>query len=147
MVPWEALRQRVETVTSIQLTGHGSILAHTCFTPEHILITGPNRWGLMGWQVAPRPYNYMRYRYLAWSLVHSTLGEIENRYQVHVKHLPTIHSSAANSLTFALSLLETWVETRELIEFREEKFRTILKFLDEALPVSESTNKYDQPID
>jgi hypothetical protein len=137
-VPWEALRQRVETVTSIHLTGHGSILAHTCFTPEHILVTGPNRWALVGWQVAPRPYNYMRYRYLAWSLVHSTRREIETRYRIHLKHLPTIHISAANSLTFALSLLEACVEVSELIIFREEKFQTILKFIDEALAVSES---------
>ncbi len=138
LVPWEALRQRVETVTSIHLTGHGSILAHTCFTPEHILVTGPNRWALVGWQVAPRPYNYMRYHYLAWALVHSTREEIETRYRVHVNHLPTIDTSAANSLTFALSLLEIWVQVRELIELQEEKFQTVLKFLDEALAVSES---------
>ncbi len=34
---WSVLRDRVETVTSIHLAAHGSNLAHTCFTPEHLL--------------------------------------------------------------------------------------------------------------
>jgi hypothetical protein len=145
-IPWEALRQRVESVTSIHLTGHGSLLAHTCFTPEHILVTGLNRWGLVGWQVAPRPYNYMRYKYLAWSLMHSIRGEIDTRYREYIKHMPTIHTAAANSLTFALSLLEVSVETREGVEFQEEKFRTVLGFIDEALTVSEADERtrYDK---
>jgi hypothetical protein len=138
LVPWEALRQRVATVTSIHLTGYGSLLAHTGFTPEHILVTGPDRWGLVGWQVAPRPYNYMRYKYLAWCLMHSARGEIGTRYREYIKQLPTIHTAAANSLTFALSLLEVSVATREGIEFPKEIFRTVLEFIDEALTVSEA---------
>ena len=135
-VPWEALRQRVETVTSIHLTVQGSNLAHTCFTPEHVLTTGKGQWGLVGWQVAPRPYNYMRYRYLAWCLIHTPRGEVEKRYREHLQSMPTIHNSAANSLTFALSLLETWVNTTTGIELRAEKLQTVSKFIDEALEMA-----------
>ena len=137
MVPWEALRQRVESVTSIHLTSHGSNLSHISFTPEHILITGENRWGLVGWQVAPRPYNYMRYKYLAWSLIHTLQGEIENRYRHYLQMMPTIHPSAADLLTFALCLLETWVDAREKIELRAEKLQAILHFIENALAIAE----------
>ena len=124
---WAALRHRVETVTSIHWRGHGSNLAHTCFTPEHLLITGPKSLGLVGWQVAPRPYNYMRYRYLAWCLVHSTRGEIENRYRHCLETMPAIQYSAANSLTFVLSLLETWVETKRSNQTSSRKIADGLK--------------------
>ena len=130
---WSALRHRVETVTSIHLAAHGSNLAHTCFTPEHLLSLPEDRWGVVGWQVAPRPYNYMRYRYLAWCLVHTAQGDIENRYRQFLDFMPAIHSSAANSLTFALSLLETWAETKKAIELRTEKVQVICRFIDEAL--------------
>jgi hypothetical protein len=136
-VPWEALRQRTESITSIHLTVHGSNLAHTRFTPEHILNTGKNHWGLVSWQVAPRPYNYMRYKYLAWSLIHSTRGDIANRYRNYLHMMPSINPSAANSLTFALSLLETWVDAREGIDLRSEKLQTISHFIEEALAVTE----------
>jgi hypothetical protein len=134
-VPWEALRQRVEAVTSIHLTVQGSNLAHTCFTPEHVLTIGKDQWGLVGWQVAPRPYNYMRYRYLAWCLIHTPRGEVEKRYRLHLQSMPTIHRASANSVTFALSLLETWVNTGDAIELRSEKLQAVLKFIDEALTV------------
>jgi hypothetical protein len=137
MVPWEALRQRVESVTSIHLTSHGSNLSHINFTPEHILITGENRWGLVGWQVAPRPYNYMRYKYLAWSLTHTLQGEIENRYRHNLQMMPTIHPSAADLLTFALCLLETWVDAREKIELRAEKLQAVLHFIENSLAIAE----------
>jgi hypothetical protein len=130
---WSALRHRVETVTSIHLAAYGSNLAHTCFTPEHLLSLPEDRWGVVGWQVAPRPYNYMRYRYLAWCLVHTAQGDIENRYRQFLDFMPAIHSSAANSLTFALSLLETWAETKKAIELRTEKVQVICRFIDEAL--------------
>lgn len=136
-VPWEVLRQRVETVTSIHLTMQGSHMAHTCFTPEHILLTGKDQWGLVGWEVAPRPYNYMRYRYLAWCLIHTSQGDIEKRYRNFLQTMPTIHTAAANSLTFALSLLETWIGTRKEIKRRAEKLQAVSKFIDEALSVAE----------
>lgn len=133
---WEALRYRVEIVTSIHLVATGSHLAHTCFTPEHVLATGGDRWGVVGWQVAPRPYNYMRYRYLAWCLVHTLESDIEKRYRGFLATMPGTQAAAANSLTFALSLLETWVETREDIALKAEKFQALLSFIDEALEVT-----------
>jgi hypothetical protein len=138
--PWPVLRDRVETVTSIHLAAPGSNLSHTCFTPEHLLTLPEDRWGIVGWQVAPRPYNYMRYRYLAWCLVHTAQGDIEKRYRHFLEVMPTIHPSAANSLTFVLSLLETWVETKGAIELRAEKLKAVGSFIDEALafPAPES---------
>lgn len=133
---WEALRLRVETVTSIHLLAPGSHLAHTCFTPEHLLTTGDGRWGVVGWQVAPRPYNFMRYRYLAWCLVHTQESDIDKRYRGFLATMPGTQAAAANSLTFALSLLETWVETRGDIKLKGEKFQALLSFIDEALEVT-----------
>jgi hypothetical protein len=137
---WSALRDRVELVTSIHLAAPGSNLAHTCFTPEHLLITPGDGWGVIGWQVAPRPYNYMRYRYLAWSLIHTAQGDIESRYRYFLAGMPAIQFSAANSLTFVLSLLETWVETSRTIPLRAEKIKALCSFIDEALalPVADS---------
>jgi hypothetical protein len=137
---WSALRDRVKRVTSIHLAAPGSNLAHTCFTPEHLLITPGNGWGVIGWQVAPRPYNYMRYRYLAWCLVHTLQGDIESRYRYYLAAMPAIQIPAANSLTFVLSLLETWVETTRAITRRAEKISALCSFIDEALalPVADS---------
>ncbi len=133
---WPDLGHRVETVTSIHLVAPGSHLAHTCFTPEHLLCTGNDRWGVVGWQVAPRPYNYMRYKYLAWCLVHTVQGDIEKRYRFFLDAMPAIQSCAANSLTFVLSLLETWMEIRGPIELKAEKLQALYSFMDEALAVS-----------
>jgi hypothetical protein len=130
---WSALQDRVETVTSIHLAPQGSNLAHTCFTPEHLLAIPGDRRGIVGWQVAPRPYNYMRYRYLAWCLVHTQQGNIENRYRQFLESMPSIHYSTANFLTFILSLLETWVETQKAIRLRAEKLQTLWSFIDEAV--------------
>lgn len=131
--PWAALQDQLETVTSIHLTAHGSNLAHTRLTPEHLLRTEAGGWGVVGWQVAPRPYNYMRYRYLAWCLVHSSQGEIEPRCRRWLGLVPTIHAAAAHSLTFALSLLEAWVESDGNLAHRGEKLRAVLTFVNEAL--------------
>ena len=131
--PWADLAARVAAVTSIHLAIHGSSLAHTAFTPAHLL-TGPdNTWGVVGWRVAPRPYNYMRYRYLAWCLVHTPLGGIENRCRSSLAKMPAIHSAAAHPLTFALTLLETWVESGGAVLWREEKLQAIGSFVAEAL--------------
>ena len=54
--------------------------------------------------------------------------------------MPAIHSSAANSLTFVLSLLETWVETKKAIELRTEKVQVICRFIDEALEETGADN-------
>ncbi len=54
--------------------------------------------------------------------------------------MPAIHSSAANSLTFVLSLLETWVETKKAIELRAEKLQALCSFLDEALAETGADN-------
>jgi hypothetical protein len=137
---WSALHERVEAVTSIHLAPHGSNLAHTCFTPEHLLMLPKEGWGIVGWQVAPRPYNYMRYRYLAWCLVHTALGNIKNRYRDFLDAMPSINYSAANCLTFVLCLLETWVETQRVIERRSEKLQVLRSFLDEALVMTMPDN-------
>jgi hypothetical protein len=123
----------VETVTSIHLVGPGSHLAHTCFTPEHLLRADDDSWGVVGWQVAPRPYNFMRYRFLAWCLVHSLRSNIENRYRKFLQIMPAIESGAANSLTFVLSLLESWVEAGGQVELKDEKERALVNFIDEVL--------------
>ncbi len=130
---WSALAARVETITSIHLAVHGSSLAHTAFTPEHLLPAQNDVWGVVGWRVAPRPYNYMRYRYLAWCLVHSPHGDLENRYRRFLADMPAIHSAAAHPLTFALTLLETWVEAGGAVTGRQEKLRAIGQFVTEAL--------------
>ncbi len=137
--PWTTLAERVATVTSIHLAVHGSSLAHTAFTPAHLLICPDDTWGVVGWRVAPRPYNYMRYRCLAWCLIHSPHRDIENRYRRYLEKMPAIHSAAAHPLTFALTLLETWVETGGAIPWRTEKLQAIRSFVTEALalPVAE----------
>lgn len=134
--PWADLADRVAAVTSIHLAVHGSSLAHTAFTPEHLLSGPDDTWGVVGWRVAPRPYNYMRYRYLAWCLVHTPLGDIENRYRSYLAKMPAIHSAAAHPLTFALTLLETWVESGGAMVLREEKLQAIRSFISEALAMS-----------
>jgi hypothetical protein len=138
---WSPLRDRIEQVTSIHLNTPGSNLAHTCFTPEHLLLTPGGGWGVIGWRVAPRPYNYMRYRYLAWCLVHTDQSDIESRYRNYLAAMPAIQIFAASSLTFILSLLETWVETTAAIPLRAEKVQTLCRFIDEALalPVPDSS--------
>ncbi len=137
---WLALRHRVEAVTSIHLTPHGSNLAHTCFTPEHVLTCPEDHWGIVGWQVAPRPYNYMRYRYLAWCLVHTDQGEIAKRYRHFLAAMPSIQYSAANCLTFVLCLMETWVETKRAINLRAEKLQAFFSFIEEALSLTVPDN-------
>jgi hypothetical protein len=72
--------------------------------------------------------------------VHTAQGDIENRYRHFLDFMPAIHSSAANSLTFALSLLETWAETRKAIELRREKVQVICRFIDEALEETGADN-------
>lgn len=130
---WSALQDAVADITSIHLAVHGSSLAHTAFSPEHILL-GPNdTWGVVGWRVAPRPYNYMRYRFLAWCLVHSPQGDLENRYTRYLSHMPAIHSAAAHPLTFALTLLETWVAAEGIVSHREEKLQVIQRFMAKAM--------------
>lgn len=131
--PWAGLRQRVADVTSIHLTVHGSSLAHTAFTPEHILSTAPGHWAILSWQVAPRPYNYMRYRYLAWCLVHTPQGDIATRYRRFLSQIPAINAAAAHPLTFALALLQTWVEARGAVSHRQEKWQVIQAFVAEAI--------------
>lgn len=136
---WPALQQRVERITSIHLNAPGSLMAHTCFTPEHLLAT-PAGWGVIGWRVAPRPYNYMRYRYLAWCLVHTRSGDIEARYRAYLADLPAVELAAANSLTLVLGLLESWLEAGPGIARRAEKLQTLISFIDEtlALPVADA---------
>ncbi|MGQ9920242.1 MAG: hypothetical protein ACUVRZ_02810 [Desulfobacca sp.] len=138
--PWTDLAQRVAAVTSIHLAVHGSSLAHTAFTPEHLLAGPADTWGVVGWRVAPRPYNYMRYRYLAWCLVHTPHGDIEHRYRGYLAKMPAIPTAAAHPLTFALTLLETWVESGGTSLRREEKVQVIRSFVSEALelPVADA---------
>ncbi len=145
--PWEALRERVEHVTSIHLTVSGSSLAHTAFTPEHLLATPDGTWAVVGWQVAPRPYNYMRYRYLAWCLVHSCHGDLMGRYRGFLSRLPAIAAAGAHPLTFALTLLETWVTARTAVSRRQEKLQVILTFVSEALtlPVAAASPSPEDP--
>ncbi|WP_449243858.1 hypothetical protein [Desulfobacca acetoxidans] len=130
---WSALQARVEAVTSIHLPPQGSNLAHTNFTPKHLLVCPPDRWGIVGWQVASRPYNYMRYKYLAWCLVHTEQANIIDRYRRFLALMPAIQYSAAASLTFALCLLETWVEASEPLHHRSEKLAALYAFVEEGM--------------
>ncbi|MBM4288043.1 MAG: hypothetical protein FJ135_07845 [Deltaproteobacteria bacterium] len=134
---WSRLSQRVEVVTSIHLAPQGSNLAHTGFTPEHLLVDAGDRWGIVSWQVAPRPYNYMRYRYLAWCLVHSQRGDITRRYDALLQSMPVINYSGANALTWVLCLVETWVEAFSALDFRAEKLQALSTFFEEAMVVTD----------
>jgi hypothetical protein len=68
--------------------------------------------------------------------VHTVQGDIEKRYRFFLDAMPAIQSCAANSLTFVLSLLETWMEIRRPIELKAEKLQALYSFMDEALAVS-----------
>ncbi len=130
---WPELQEKVANTTSIHLAVHGSGLAHTAFTPEHLLRLADGTWGVVGWQVAPRPYNYMRYRYLAWCLVHSPWGDLESRYRHFLEIMPAIQSSTAHPLTFVLALLETWSETGGSQSHRQEKLQVMGQLVAAAL--------------
>ena len=138
-LPWEELQAKVAQVTSIHLATHGSGLAHTAFTPKHLLQLPDQTWGVVGWRVAPRPYNYMRYRFLAWSLVHTPAGEVMARYRGYLSQMPAIASAAAHPVTMALALLESWVEAAGEVSRREEKLAAIKMFLAEALAAETPT--------
>jgi hypothetical protein len=130
---WPELEEKVANTTSIHLAVHGSGLAHTSFTPEHLLRLPDGTWGVVGWQVAPRPYNYMRYRYLAWCLVHTQQGDLAPRYRHFLEIMPAIQSSTAHPLTFVLALLETWIEAGGAVKLRQEKLQAMGQFLAAAL--------------
>lgn len=138
-LPWAALAERVETVTSIHLPPTGSNLAHTGFTPEHLLLTPAGQWGVVGWRLAPRPYNYMRYCYLAWCLVHTKEAGMAARYRHFLEKLPSMDASPAHLLTFALCLIDAWVKAGPDLDRRAEKLRTIVQFIDAALLATEAT--------
>ncbi|MFP3866629.1 MAG: hypothetical protein ACLFUU_00510 [Desulfobacteraceae bacterium] len=128
-----AFQDKLEQTTSIHLTPSGTNLAHTAFTPEHIIQCPEGRFGIVGWQVAPRPYNYMRLKYLAWSLIHTEAPEILSRYQAFLAKMPKVSPPWATAMTFTLALIEAWTEVPPLVNHREEKLAALVAFMEEAL--------------
>ncbi|MBW1987783.1 MAG: hypothetical protein JRI50_11310, partial [Deltaproteobacteria bacterium] len=128
-----AFQNKLEQTTSIHLTPSGTNLAHTAFTPEHIIQCPEGRFGIVGWQVAPRPYNYMRLKYLAWSLIHTAAPEIFSRYQAYLAKMPKISPPWATAMTFTLALIEAWCEATSDMNYREEKLAALVAFMEEAL--------------
>lgn len=128
-----AFQEKLEQTTSIHLTPSGTNLAHTAFTPEHLIQCPEGHFGIVGWQVAPRPYNYMRLKYLAWGLVHSPAPDILPRYQAYLAQVPKVSPPWATAMTLALALIETWCETAPIVNYREEKLAALVAFMEEGL--------------
>ncbi|MDD3579532.1 MAG: hypothetical protein PHW74_00770 [Desulfobacca sp.] len=128
-----AFQDKLEQTTSIHLTPSGTNLAHTVFTPEHLIRCPEGRFGIVGWQVAPRPYNYMRLKYLAWSLIHSQAPEILSRYRAYLAQVPKVSPPWATAMTFSIALIETWAEGPPVMNYPEEKLTALVAFMEEAL--------------
>jgi hypothetical protein len=132
-IPGEQFARKVEQTISLHQPPSGINLAHTAFTPEHILLCPDGRFGIIGWQVEPRPYNYMRLKYLAWSFIHSTQADILSRYRNNLAELPTICSPAVSALGFVLCLLEIWPESNDLLPHRAEKLAALAALMEASL--------------
>ncbi len=130
---WAALAARVEHTTSIHLSPGGSLLAHTAFTPEHVLACPDGELGVVSWQTAPRPYNYMRLRYLAWGLMHGGEPAGPGAYRELLAQVPAVSYTGAASLSLALALIETWLEAGAAMAHGGAPREALAGFLEDAL--------------
>lgn len=128
-----AFLAKVEQTTSIHLSARGTNLAHAAFTPEHLLICPDGQLGVVGWEIGPRPYNYMRLRYLAWSLIYSDNPDILRRYRSFLTRVPTVSPRWATYMGFALGLMESWPESPSVLTRRREKLAALTTFLEDSL--------------
>lgn len=134
-IQWPAFRARVEETTSIHLPSGSTNLAHTAFTPEHVLRAADGHFGIVGWQLGCRPYNYMRLKYLAWSLLHTERPDVLRRYRTYLSEVPTVSHPSTTALTFVLCLLETWPEAIQNLHHPEEKLAALAAFMEDSLAV------------
>jgi|GEM_PF-4036953 len=130
---WSEWRGRVEDTTSIHFAPGVTLLAHTAFTPEHLLLCPDGELAVVGWRLSPRPYNYMRLSYLAWRLVHSPGAGLMGRARELLTQVPAVGYTAAADLSLGCALLESWVEAGEDIPARQAKLEALLTFMEETV--------------
>jgi hypothetical protein len=134
---WERLAALVEKTTSIHYAPSGSALAHAAFSPEHVLRCPEGGLGVLSWEAAPRPYNFMRLYYLGWCFVHSRAEGASGRARQALKQMPSIDYTAAGLLSFLLAVLTVWQETGQALGGATEKRAAVRAWVEEAAGAEE----------
>lgn len=96
----------LEEYPAIHFPIMGNNLAHWKFTPDHIVSCSTGDFGVLSWQIHPRPRRYMPFTFLAWALFHTEMPDVYERFSKVAPSFFTKYFRQENLIVLNICILE-----------------------------------------